>query len=138
MKYLSIDYGMRRIGIAASDPLGIIVRPVYTIDRKHEDTFSVLSSLISEEKPEKIIFGLPLDYNNEETSMCAKVRRFADRMYTELSLDSIPFEFHDEALSSVKSRPVLQANYSRKKRKNKKNIDKIAACIFLEEYLREL
>lgn len=136
MKLLGIDYGLRRIGVSASDPLGIIVRAVKTIDRKHEKTMVELQKIIEEESPEKIIFGLPLGPDDEETEMCEKVRNFIDRMYKELSL-SLPHDFQDESYSSVRTQKILIQTKSKKKRSQKKSIDKIAACVILEDYIRE-
>ncbi|ERP31256.1 Holliday junction resolvase RuvX [Chitinivibrio alkaliphilus] len=137
MKYMAIDYGMRRIGIAVSDPLGIIARPVCTIDRKVEDTFPRIQEIISQEEPEKLVFGLPLDHDDQETEMCAAVRSFVAKLYDKLSLTQ-PYAYQDESLSSVTTHRLLKKQGTRKQRRNKKNIDKIAACIFLEEFLSEL
>ncbi|MGM0443015.1 MAG: Holliday junction resolvase RuvX [Fibrobacterota bacterium] len=135
MKYLSIDYGLRRIGVAVSDPLGIIARPLTTIDRKYEDTFERFRTILAEEEPDALIFGLPLDADDRETEMCTKVRSFADRFYDKLTPD-IPCEFYDESYSSVTTQEIMLKTSTRKKRRNKKNIDRIAAAVFLEEYLR--
>lgn len=135
MKLLGIDYGLRRIGVSASDPLGIVVRAVKTIDRKTEKTMDELRLIIEEEKPEKIVFGLPLDHNDEETEMCQKVRNFANRLYSELKLE-LPHDFQDESYSSVRTHSLLRQTAKKKKRSQKKTVDKIAACIILEDYIR--
>lgn len=136
MKLLGIDYGLRRIGVSASDPLGIVVRAVKTIDRKTEKTMDELRRIVEEESPEKIIFGLPLGHDDEETEMCQKVRNFVDRFYNELKID-IPHDFQDESYSSVRTHNLLRQTSKKKKRSQKKTIDKIAACIILEDYIRE-
>ncbi len=137
MKFLAIDYGQRRIGIAASDPTGTVVRGVTTIDRKVcENLNKTLQTILEEERPEKLIVGLPLDHNDEETDMCKEIRKFIIKLTEKLSI-TIPVDFQDESFSSVRTQQLMIKSSSRKKRSKKGNIDRIAACIILEDYIRE-
>jgi len=137
MKYICFDFGLRRIGIAASDPTGTITRPVGTIDRKVTPRYlDEIKKITDVEEPEKIIFGLPLDEYGEENEMCAKIRSFSDKVMKHLALD-IPHDFMDESYSSVRTQSVMIKSSSRKRRRDKKTIDRIAACIILEDYIRE-
>lgn len=138
MKYICFDFGTRRIGIAASDPTGLVTRPVTTIDRKvTPQYFDEIKRVLEEESPEKIIFGIPLGPYGEDTEMCTKVRKFQAKMYELLELE-LPFDFMDESFSSVRTQNVMLQSSSRKRRRDKKTIDRIAACIILEDYLREV
>ena len=137
MKILAIDFGQRRIGIAVSDPTGSIARGVTTIDRKVTPQYlPSLKQVLDTEKPEKIVFGLPLGPDDEETDTCKAIRRFQARIYEKLSL-TIPFHFQDESYSSVRTHTLMRATSSRKKRAQKGNIDRIAACIILQDYINE-
>ncbi len=137
MKHLCFDYGSRRIGIAASDPSATVVRPVTTIDCKITPRYlDEIKKVLDQESPEKLIFGLPLDPYGEENEMCAKIRKFADKVCTSLEL-SLPIDFMDESYSSVTTQSIMIESSSRKRRKDKKTIDRIAACVILEGYLRE-
>ena len=137
MKYICFDFGLRRVGVAASDPSGTITRPVATIDRKVTPRYlDEVQKIADVEHPEKIIFGLPLDGYGEENEMCAKVRSFADKVMNHLALD-MPYDFMDESYSSVRTQSVMIKSSSKKRRRDKKTIDRIAACIILEDYIRQ-
>lgn len=137
MKLLGIDFGHRRIGIATTDATGLIARGVTTIDRKKTPRYlDALQEILNEEAPEKIIFGLPLGPDDEETEMCASVRKFQKKMYDTLSIE-LPFDFQDESFSSVRTHEIMMKTSSKKKRAQKENIDRLAACLILEDYIRE-
>jgi putative Holliday junction resolvase len=130
MKLIGIDYGKRRIGIAVTDESGCIVRGLGTIDRKTSDAFTSCINIISEEHPSLIIFGLPLDHNDNETEMSKEVRTFALKIANKTD---IPIDFIDESFSSIKAQELLFSE-KKKKRRTKSNIDRIAACIILDTY----
>ena len=137
MKFLAIDFGQRRIGVAVSDPTGTIARGVTTIDRKVTPQYlPTLGALIETEAPDEIIFGLPLGHDDEETDTCKAVRRFQVRIYEKLSL-TIPFHFQDESYSSVRTHAIMRQTSTKKKRAQKGNIDRIAACVILQDYINE-
>ncbi len=137
MKLLGIDFGLRRIGISASDPSGTFVRGVTTIDRKVTPKYIYeILKVIDEENPEKLIFGLPLGHDDEETEMCKNVRNFSKKLLAKLPSE-LPHFFQDESYSSVRTQNIMKRTSSKKKRKNKGNVDRIAACVILEDYIRE-
>ncbi len=135
MKLLAIDYGERRIGVAVSDALGMTARPLRTIDRQKEKTFEALRVILDEQKPEKIIFGLPLDEYDEENEKCKQIRNFVKRLYDKLKID-LPHDFQDESFSTVRTHQLMRQTRGRKKRGDKKSIDTIAAAFILEDYLK--
>ena len=137
MKLLGIDFGLRRIGIATTDATGTITRAVTTIDRKVTPQYlPIIEELLSDLQPDKIIFGLPLGHDDEETEMFLNVRRFQEKIYTKLAVE-IPFDFQDESYSSVRTQRVMRTTSRKKRRRDKGTIDRIAACIILEDYIRE-
>lgn len=137
MKHLCFDYGSRRIGIAISDPTGTLVRPLTTIDCKITPRYiDEIKGVIDTENPDKLIFGLPLDPQGYETEMCAKIRAFVDKLY-EIAALTLPFDFQDESFSSVTTQSIMIQTSSKKRRRDKNSIDRIAACVILESYLRE-
>ena len=136
-KILAIDFGERRIGIAISDPTETLARGVTTIDRKITPQYlPELQKVLDQEKPEKIIFGLPLGPDSEETEKCRAIRRFQKRIYEKLEL-TLPYDFQDESYSSVRTHSIMRKTHSKKKRSQKGNIDRIAACVILQDYLNE-
>lgn len=130
---MGIDYGRRRIGIAicSSDSA---VRGLSTIDRKKKpDIISYLCSIIDNEKPSHLIFGLPLDSNDADTVMSKEVRTFAGKLKTRTGL---PVHFVDESNSSLRALELLMFRKKRERR-DKGAVDRMAACLILEQYIRE-
>lgn len=120
--------------MAACDDSGIPIRGLPTIDRKkNPDILSVLSSVIAEEQPERLIFGLPLDVNDAETVMSKEVRTFAGNLSERTGL---PVEFVDESLSSQRAEELLR-HRKKKQRRDKGAVDRLAACLILDQYMKE-
>jgi putative Holliday junction resolvase len=132
MKIMGIDYGMRRIGVAVSDSAGISVRGLTTIDRhKHPDPAQKICALIAAEQPEKLIFGLPLTIDEQETAMSVRVREFAAHIGV---LTPLPIDFVDESYSSRAAAELLR--YRKKSvRRDKSQTDRVAACLIVNHYL---
>ena len=134
MKLIGFDYGRRRIGIAATDESGEFIRSLPTLDRrKHPQYLDVLSAIVKEEKPSQIVVGLPLDLDGRDTAMSLEIRAFAANL---ARLTALAVHFVDESLTSRRANDIILYK-KRKSRRNKENIDKIAACLILEEYRRE-
>ena len=115
MKLLAIAFGIRRIGVSISDPTGTLVRPLVTIDRKVTNKYlEKLISIIEDESVEKIIFGLPLDHDDNETEMCANVRAFSKKLL-KLLPNNFHYDFQDESFSSVRTHALLNRTKPKKK-----------------------
>jgi putative Holliday junction resolvase len=126
MRTLGIDYGEKRIGIAASDEEEKIAFEIGIVPA--ENFFQKLPEIISEREIQKIVLGLPLNMSAEETKKTKEVRLFADRLKEWLkgSAPEIQFDFADERLSSQ-----MASNLSG----SQKNIDGLAAQVILQNYL---
>lgn len=129
---MGIDFGKARIGIALSDPLGIIASPYQTYKRvSFEKDLEFLKSLIKEKNVDTVVFGLPLQMDGQEGQIAQDTRSFAE---TVANLTNVNIVFVDERLTSVEAEEILiKANVRREERKML--IDKIAAQIILEQYL---
>ena len=131
-RVLGLDYGERRIGLALSDPLGIIAKPLTIIDRKKTaDHISRISEIVSERKITSIVVGLPLTLKGDYSKQTEIVLAFIDQLKSDLQ---IPIMTIDERLSSVAAEKALQAQ-AIKTGHNKGRVDETAAAIFLQEYL---
>ena len=134
MKLIGVDYGRRRIGLAVSDESGSHVRGLPTIDRKkHSRPLAPLCLVIANEHAKGIVMGLPLDSNELETAMSAEVKLFAEGLRKETNLKVF---FIDESLSSKEATELLRFR-RKKERRDKGAIDRIAACLILEAFLKE-
>jgi putative Holliday junction resolvase len=133
MKLISIDYGRRRIGIAVGG-LGTTVHGLPTLDRKkHPAAAAALAAIIDRERAEGLLFGLPLDSNDAETVMSKEVRTFARKLQ---ELTGLPVFFIDESRSSLQAQSLLLYR-KKKERREKGSVDRLAACLILDQYLRE-
>ena len=131
-RVLGLDFGERRIGLALSDPLRIIAKPLTIIDRKKTaDHIYRISEIVSERKITSIVVGLPLTLKGDYSKQTEIVLAFIDQLKSDLQ---IPIMTIDERLSSVAAEKALQAQ-AVKTGHNKGRVDETAAAIFLQEYL---
>ena len=134
-RLVCFDVGERRIGIAASDLLGITAQPVETYTRtgKIEADYQYLAKVLHDQDAAKLVVGLPKNMNNTLGFKAQEIQTFIDGFKAYLPPD-FPIDWFDERLTTVQAEGVLlEANVSRKKRK--KVIDKIAAVFMLQAYM---
>ena len=130
---LGIDFGTKRIGVAVSDGLQSISSPLYNYNRgslQHDEDF--FHAVIAEYNAVGFVVGLPVHMSGDESKKSKEARKFAAWLTrrTGLSVD-----FQDERHSSIHAEALMmQANMSEKKRKER--LDKVAAQIILDDYLR--
>ena len=131
-RVLGIDYGERRIGLALSDPMGIIAKPLRTIDRKKTtDYISEILNTSEEKKANIIVVGLPLTLRGKKSKQTEVVQKFIDKL---TQLRSIPVVPVDERLSTIAAIKSLQEQ-GVKTGHEKGRVDETAAAIILQEYL---
>ena len=145
-RVLALDWGDRRIGVALSDLMKITAQPIKTIHYKgqHElkTVFTEIFEMIQNESVETIVSGLPVNMNGSEGPRVQKTKDLVLRFQKFLKKNNFDFEslnwvYWDERLStSGAERVLLQADVSRKKRKNV--IDKMASVFILQGYLESL
>lgn len=133
MRWLGIDLGDRRIGVALSDPFEITAQ-AHTVRQRGNSLAADLDffqELIKKQEVDGIVLGLPRNMNGSEGPMAAKVRLFGDKL-TERT--GIPVQYWDERLSTASAERILiEADLSRQKRRQK--IDQVAAAIILQNFL---
>lgn len=133
MKVLALDVGEKRVGIATSDALGVGIWPQKTFQRQGTSSdFVKLAEIIQEQEAQLVVVGLPLNMNGSEGPQAKKVRQFISHLQKEIL---IPIEFSDERLTSWEAESRL-AGQSIKGKKKKEEVDAMAACLILEDYLR--
>ena len=131
-RFLAIDFGEKRIGLALSDPMKIIAKPFKTIFYSNQnDLINKIALIIKDEKIEKIILGLPKGLKGNNTSQTNIVIEFYN--YIKDKIDT-PIVMEDERLSSVSAKKSLILQ-NIKTGHNKTLIDETAAAIFLQLYL---
>ena len=129
---LGIDYGERRIGLALSDPMGIIAKPLKIIDRKkNTDYISEILHTSKGKHAKIIVVGLPLTLRGKKSQQTIVVEKFIEKLIQLGEITVIPV---DERLSSVSAKKSLQEQ-GVKTGHAKGRVDETAAAIILQEYL---
>jgi putative Holliday junction resolvase len=127
-----IDFGSVRVGLAEADMSIKIARPLKTLDND-ETLLNKLNELIRQNAVEQVVVGLPRSLEAEETPQTEIVRRFAERLESELG---VGVTLQDEALTSEEAERRLRQHYSGKIEPGR--IDQEAAAIILQDYLDTL
>ena len=128
---LGVDLGDVRIGVASSDPAGLIATPVETLPRGVGD-LQRLAALVAEHDAVEVVLGLPRSLSGGEGPAAAKVREFA-RSLAE-AVRPVPVRLCDERLSTVTAEAVLRGQ-GRKGRKRRAVVDQAAAVVILQSAL---
>jgi putative Holliday junction resolvase len=139
MRFLALDVGERRIGIAVSES-GLLAAPHSVLHRKSKkEDFVRLQRLIDELKIERIIVGLPYSISSEEKMgpQARRIKRYADAL---AQVVNIPFEFFDESYSTVDAGVYLAAAPVAEERlkpsqRGHAPLDAAAAAVILQNYL---
>ena len=132
-RILAIDYGLKRTGIAVTDPLQIIATGLCTIHPKELIPF--LKDYFSKEPVEKILIGWPTNWDDSATHATAHVEKCIRELQKQFPL--IPVQKVDERYTSKMAKDaMLEMGLKKSQRRNKALVDEIAATILLQEYLR--
>lgn len=134
MKYLGMDLGTKRLGLAISTS-GVLTTPYKLISFKtYEEARDEVIKIIKKEKITCLVLGLPKNMDNSMGFASQRSLNFKKLLEEKCSL---PVNLVDERLSTVEAESILiENNYSRAKRKNV--IDELSACIILDTYLRKV
>ena len=134
-RFLGIDHGNKRVGLALSDPMKIIAKPFKTLTYSNSaDLMNALKDIIESESVERIVLGLPKGMKVKDTAQTKLVMNFADKLKSQID---IPIQLIDERLSSVSAKKAL-IQQEVKTGYNKGRIDETAAAIFLQQYLEHI
>lgn len=128
---LGIDVGDARIGVARSDPTGLVATPVETV-RRGEGDLARLRTLADEENAVELVVGLPVSLSGGEGPAAAKVREFANALAAAVA--PMPVRLCDERLSTVTAESVLRER-GKKGQKRRAVVDQAAAVVILQNAL---
>lgn len=134
-RIICIDYGLKRTGIAVTDPLQIIATGLTTIDTKTFIPF--LKDYFSKEEVEKIIIGEPKNWDDTDTHATPLVKKAIEQL--KKNFPNIPIETVDERFTSKMAKDaMLEMGLKKMQRRNKALVDEIAATIMLQEYMNRI
>lgn len=134
-RVLAVDFGERRLGIALSDPANILASPYCTLDtRKDGDPVESIARIAFQESVGLVLVGIPLDADGGMGEKAKVVEAFTGRLAE--ALPGLKIEKADERYTTAEAKGFLMQR-KRKKRTDKKIIDRMAAAVLLQDYLDE-
>jgi len=134
-RILSIDYGVKRTGLAVTDPLQIIATGLETIESR--ELIPWLKNYIAQQEVELIIIGLPKNWDESDTHGTPLVKTAIKKIQKEFP--AMPLKTVDERYTSKMAKDaMIEMGMKKKDRRDKKNVDLIAATIMLQEYLQSI
>lgn len=131
-RVLSIDYGVRRTGLAVTDPLQLIAGGLTTVETPRLMAF--LQDYVRREPVERFVVGLPKQTNGRDSDNLPRVRSFVGQL--KKMFPDVPVEMWDERYTSVMAhRTMLESGIGRMARRNKALVDEISATIILQGWM---
>jgi len=131
-RLLSIDWGKKRTGIAVTDNLQIIAHPLETVNTNILMQF--LDNYLTQEDVECIVIGHPKKRDESDADIFPEIKKFSEKL--QKKFPAIKIVFWDERNTSKQAvETMIKAGMKKKTRREKGNIDKIAASIILQDYL---
>lgn len=131
-RILAIDFGLKRTGIAVTDPLKIIASGLTTVPTAEVMVF--LEKYCSEEEVECFVLGLPLHPDGNPAQIAGQADLFAEQLRKKFP-DHPVFRQDERYTSNDAKRIILQSGAKKQKRRDKALVDKVAAALILEQYM---
>ena len=131
-RILAIDYGLKRTGLAVTDPLQIIATGLTTVDSK--ELINYLKKYFMQEQVELIIIGEPKNLDDTDTHATPLVANCIKQL--QKNFPNLPVQTVDERYTSKMAKDaMLEMGLKKNQRRNKALVDEIAATIMLQEYM---
>ncbi|WP_136052746.1 Holliday junction resolvase RuvX [Microbacterium sp. K36] len=125
---LGIDVGRARVGVARSDPDGMLAVPVETVPRD-ERSLTRIAELTAEYEPLEIVVGLPVNMQGADTPSTVDAREFAAALQAR---SGVPVRLVDERLSTVSAHAALRSS-GRSQKNSRSIVDQVAAVVLLQQ-----
>ena len=135
-KFIGLDVGDVRIGVAKCDPLGILATALEVIDRNVSNPIERIKEIIEDEGTRKLVVGMPKSLDGTKKRQTEKVEEFVEELKENIS--GIEIIYVDERYTTTEAEHYLK-NYSKKNGKDRRKVvDMVAASIILQKYLDTL
>jgi len=133
-RILAVDYGLKRTGLAATDPLKIIASPLETV--LTEELIDWIKRYVADELVESIVVGFPTNIDQSNTHSTEAVLKFVSEL--KKAFPSLPIHQEDERFTSrIAQQAMVSGGMKKKKRRQKGSVDKISATIILQSFLEK-
>lgn len=136
-RIVALDVGERRIGVAACDPMGIVVRVVGVVQAEpRQQALAEIARIVRDEEAVLLLVGLPLTLRGEHGPQAQRVAAFVEALQHVVKL---PIEFRDERFTSVEAERIIEERGGRRRKKDRRRgeVDEVAATLILQDYLFE-
>ena len=134
-RILAIDYGQKRTGLAVTDPLRITANPLLTVETAKLRDW--LKAELAKGEIDKVVIGKPTQLNGAESDSVRYIKPFMD--WFRNHFPAMPLVEYDERFTSTLAhRAMIDGGMKKSVRRDKAVVDKLAACIILEDYLSTL
>lgn len=135
-RILAVDFGLKRVGLAVSDPLQIIARALETLHyQSRKELLRHLVTVIQQNEIVRVVMGLPRHMDGHEGEMAKMVRDLMDELAARVP---IPLVAWDERLSSVQAERALREMGRSARHTKRGEVDRLAAVFILQSYLDSL
>lgn len=139
MKWMALDVGERRVGVAVSDKTGLLATPLAVVGRKSKaEDFFRIARLLREHGAEGLVIGHPLNADGSAGPQARRVERYASALLEALSAEGLDLQMvlWDERMSTRRAQQLM-IEAGRKARERRGWIDAAAAAVILQDYLDE-
>ncbi|TVR70998.1 MAG: Holliday junction resolvase RuvX [Marinilabiliales bacterium] len=131
-RIMALDVGQKRIGLAVTDPLGIIATGLATVNIA--EVFEYLEQYTNEEEVDLFVVGMPVQMNNSPSGAVQFIEPFVRKL--KKKFPAIPVRFIDERFTSkIAMQTMIEAGTGKKARRDKATIDRISAVIMLQSFI---
>lgn len=134
-RILAIDYGTKRVGVAVTDPLGMIAGALATVDTPR--IFDFLNEYLTVNDCNRLVIGYPLTLRNEPAEVTREIDRFIERFASQYPYIEV-IKYDERFTSKLAFDTILASGIGRRKRRDKAVIDRISATIILQNYLESI
>jgi len=131
-RIMAIDYGLKRVGLAVTDPLQIIASPLTTVAAN--DTLTFLQTYVKKENVEAFVVGYPTDVKDKNAPIIVAIRHFIELLRKNFLNQQI-FQHDERYTSKLAAAGLVEGGFKKKDRRNKENLDKLSATIILQSFL---
>jgi putative Holliday junction resolvase len=132
-KYISLDIGDVRIGVARSDIMGLVATPLEVIDRRKVKSVKRIAEILNENNTKSLVVGIPKSLDGTEKRQAEKVREYIEKL--KKNIEGLEIFEVDERLTTVSADRMLTDGGKKGAIEKRKVVDKIAAAIILQTFL---
>ncbi len=137
-RVLGIDFGLKRVGVSVSDPMGIIARGLETLPNDH-GILDAIISIVKSMSVSKIVIGKPLKLSGKSGESAVEAatfgRKLMEKLTRELAKEIELVEWDERFTTTIAHRTQIELGVKKKERQRKGNVDRLASQLILQSYL---